>query len=91
MERFRAALRAMSGAERDELAKAIRAGRRYLDNIAVVNSTRCLSPRYSVYVERATKGRFTCEELLPDEPWRRIKDRAWPVKAGRPVLDYAEA
>ncbi len=31
------------------------------------------------------------DELRPDAPWRRIKDKSWPNKAGRPVLDYAEA
>jgi DNA-binding transcriptional regulator YdaS (Cro superfamily) len=90
MERFKAAWRALSGAERDALAEVIGAGRRYLDNVALENERRQLSPRFCVGVELAFKGKFTCEELAPDEPWRRVKDRAWPNKAGRPVLDYAE-
>jgi len=39
--------------------------------------------------ERATGGAVTCEELRPDEPWRRIPDKAWPNPKGRPVLDFA--
>jgi DNA-binding transcriptional regulator YdaS (Cro superfamily) len=89
MERFKAHWRSLTGAERQELAKLIGAGRRYLDNVALENERRQLSPKFCVWTERATRGLFTCEELAPSEPWRRVKDRAWPVKEGRPVLDYA--
>lgn len=42
-------------------------------------------------IERATDGVVTCEELRPDEPWRRIPDKNWPNPKGRPVLDFAAA
>lgn len=91
MERFKAHWRSLTGTERQELAARIGAGRRYLDNVALVGESRSLSPKYCVWTERATRGEFTCEELAPGEPWRRIKDSHWPVKAGRPVLDYSGA
>lgn len=42
-------------------------------------------------IERATDGAVTCEELRPQEPWRRIPDACWPNPNGRPVLDFATA
>lgn len=48
------------------------------------------SPENSAAIERATKGQVTCEELRPDDPWVRVKDRNWPWHPqGRPVLDVA--
>lgn len=45
---------------------------------------------YCARIERATRGAVTCEELRPNDPWLRIKDRTWKWhKQGRPVLDVA--
>lgn len=40
-------------------------------------------------LEKATAGAVPCEELRPDLPWFRIKDRLWPHPGGRPLLDVA--
>jgi Putative antitoxin of bacterial toxin-antitoxin system, YdaS/YdaT len=45
----------------------------------------------SVAIEKATDGQVTVEELRPDGPWLRVKDKAWPHPKGRPVLDFAHA
>lgn len=91
MDAFKTAWRALTGAEREEKAKVIGAGRRYLDNVAVTNETRKLSPELVVGVELAFGGRLRCEELAPNEPWSRVPDAAWPNRRGRPVLDYAKS
>lgn len=49
------------------------------------------SSAYCVSIERATSGAATCEDLRPNEPWRRIPDPDWPNPLGRPVLDFAAA
>lgn len=91
MERFKAAWRELSIAQREALADVIGAGRRYLDNVVLDSQAhRQLSPKVCVGIERAFEGRITCEELAPAEPWRRVKDRSWPNKAGRPLVDYAQ-
>ena len=46
---------------------------------------------YCPAIERATAGAVTCEDLRPNEPWRRIPDPSWPHPQGRPVLDFAAA
>ena len=40
-----------------------------------------------VAIELATQGAVTVEELRPDSTWSRVRDRNWPHRAGRPVLD----
>lgn len=40
-------------------------------------------------IERATSGAVTVEELRPDLPWGRIKDKSWPNRSGRPYLEVA--
>jgi DNA-binding transcriptional regulator YdaS (Cro superfamily) len=41
------------------------------------------------FIERATAGRVTCDELRSDVRWHRISDPAWPHPDGRPCLDIA--
>lgn len=88
MEAFKAAWRALRVSEREAKASIIGAGRRYLDNVALSNERRVLSPKFCVGVEKAFDGHITCESLAPDEAWGRLKDRSWPHKDGRPILDY---
>lgn len=38
-------------------------------------------------IERVTKGKVACEELGDDAKWIRVRDKAWPHKSGRPLLD----
>lgn len=40
-------------------------------------------------IENATEGAATVEEMRPDVHWHRVKDKAWPNPAGRPVIDVA--
>jgi hypothetical protein len=40
-------------------------------------------------IERATEGRFTCEQLRPDVNWTRVPDPEWPHPDGRPCIDVA--
>lgn len=40
-------------------------------------------------IERATAGRWPCEQLRPDIRWHRVPDPAWPHPAGRPLIDVA--
>lgn len=46
--------------------------------------------RRAPLIEMVTGGLVTCEEMCPDEPWRRIPGRDWRWhKDGRPVIDPA--
>ena len=40
-------------------------------------------------LEWAVDGTVTCEQLRPDVPWTRVKDRSWPHAKGRPAADFA--
>lgn len=40
-------------------------------------------------IERASKGKVTCEALRPDVRWWRIPDSTWPHPNGRPAIDVA--
>lgn len=40
-------------------------------------------------IERATGGRFACEQLRDDVVWVRVPDPAWPHPQGRPCIDVA--
>lgn len=40
-------------------------------------------------IERATRGKRTCEEMRPDVPWHRVADPDWPHTHGRPLIDVA--
>jgi hypothetical protein len=56
----------------------------------VCNRTRTASESLCVAAERASKGMCTCEEMRPDVTWVRIKDKTWPHRRGRPLVDVAE-
>jgi DNA-binding transcriptional regulator YdaS (Cro superfamily) len=55
------------------------------------NDVRPVPAERCPHIERATGGAVTCQELRPDVAWVRVKDKAWPHKAGRPCLDVAKA
>ncbi|WP_083438206.1 transcriptional regulator [Caldimonas brevitalea] len=40
-------------------------------------------------IEKATKGEVTCEQLLGNVQWYRVRDKSWPHPAGRPLVDVA--
>lgn len=40
-------------------------------------------------IEYLSGAAVTCEELLPSHKWVRVRDRTWPHKAGRPLVDVA--
>lgn len=46
-------------------------------------------PRHRPGIERALHGAMSVEQFGDDVVWRRIRDRAWPHPAGRPLADYA--
>lgn len=48
---------------------------------------RPIPAKHAAEIERITHGAVTCDRLLPDAHWRRMKDRAWPWNGGRPMLD----
>lgn len=54
-----------------------------------VSGFRPIPIKYCHAIERQTNGAVTCEDLRPEEPWRRIPDASWPHPGGRPVLDFA--
>jgi DNA-binding transcriptional regulator YdaS (Cro superfamily) len=54
-----------------------------------VNKIRPVPEARCVDIERATGGAVTVEEIRPDVPWARIKDKAWPHPKGRPTVDFA--
>ncbi|MGV3679794.1 MAG: transcriptional regulator [Acidovorax sp.] len=71
-----ARLAADIGAHRPDLSDWITGARK-------VPSHRCSA------IESASGGQVTVEELRPDLRWIRIPDAAWPVPAGRPLVDTA--
>lgn len=78
-----------SGTSQSELSRLIGAHApdmsRWCDGIRQVPQERCPA------IEKATDGVVTCEELRPDLAWSRVRDKSWPHKLGRPVLDFAKA
>lgn len=48
-------------------------------------------PDLCIAMERLSGGLIQVEHERPDLPWLRVKDKAWPVAAGRPLLDLANA
>lgn len=49
---------------------------------------KAVPPERCPSIERATEGRFPCEELRPDVRWFRVPDAEWPWR-GRPCIDVA--
>lgn len=44
------------------------------------------------FIERGTKGAYTCEQLRPDVSWHRVPDPSWPWHIdGRPLIDVTAA
>lgn len=39
-------------------------------------------------IEKETNAEITCEELRPDVNWVRVRDRKWPHRSGRPLVDH---
>ena len=50
---------------------------------------RAFPPEHGVTLEQKSDGKLNCEQICPDQPWMRVKDKAWPHPAGRPVIDHA--
>lgn len=59
--------------------------------VPTVHGWKAIPEHHCPTIELATEGRFRCEEMRPDSPWRRIPDKNWPNPKGRPVLDFAAA
>lgn len=64
-------------------------------SLKVSSSTLCnwrirgIPEEYCPAIERIDLGRCSVEELRPDVSWCRVKDKAWPHPAGRPLVDHA--
>jgi len=71
------------------LAAALNVQRVLVSQWAAETRPRAIPAEHCPGLERATGGAVTCEETRPDVPWRRIPDRKWPHKAGRPLVDFA--
>lgn len=54
-----------------------------------VHGWKSIPERHCPRIEQAKSGAVTCEEMRPDITWTRVKDKAWPNPAGRPLADYA--
>lgn len=55
-----------------------------------VQGSRRPSARSCAAMEKGTQGKITCEELRPDLTWLRVRDKGWPGRKGRPLLEVAE-
>lgn len=83
-EALEAAISAADGVS--ALGRLLGVGQNYVSNWrarGLVPVERCAA------IERTTG--VPADRLRPDAPWLRVRDRSWPNKAGRPVLDYAES
>lgn len=70
-----------------KLAEAIGVGQSVVSNWKARKTQ--IDPAYCVQIERATGAAVTCEELRADLKWVRVKDKGWPNKNGRPLVDHA--
>lgn len=59
--------------------------------VPTVHGWKAIPEHHCPAIERATAGKFVCEDMRPESPWRRIPDKSWPNPKGRPVLDFAAA
>jgi DNA-binding transcriptional regulator YdaS (Cro superfamily) len=71
-----------------KLAEAIGVGQSVISNWKARNTQ--IDPAYCARIERATSSAVTCEELRPDVKWVRVKDKDWPNKSGRPLVDHTD-
>lgn len=42
-------------------------------------------------IEQFTAGEWPVEALNPEVQWVRVKDRTWPHRGGRPLVDHCKA
>lgn len=58
-------------------------------SVPTVHGWKAIPEHHCPTIERATNGRWVCEQLRPEAPWLRVPDKKWPHPKGRPVLDVA--
>jgi DNA-binding transcriptional regulator YdaS (Cro superfamily) len=71
-----------------KLADAIGVGQSVVSNWKARNTP--IDPAFCARIERATGATVTCEQLRPDVNWVRVKDKEWPNKSGRPLVDVSD-
>lgn len=56
---------------------------------AWTNGHRQFPQQHCVTLEQRSDAKLVCEALRPDLRWVRVKDKSWPHKEGRPLLDVS--
>lgn len=73
--------------QREQFAHRCGTTRGHLQN--VMYGIRTCAPELAAAIERESVAEVCCETVLPGRRWTRVKDKDWPNKAGRPLLDVA--
>lgn len=74
--------------DRELLAPLVGMDPRYLYQCLEERSDKGLAPHKAMELERASKGKYRCEQLLPKLAWHRKRDPSWPWHPrGRPLPD----
>jgi DNA-binding transcriptional regulator YdaS (Cro superfamily) len=71
------------------LAAALKVQRVLVSQWAAEKSPRPVPQEHCAPLERETAGEVTAEEMRPDLPWLRVKDRKWPNPKGKPMCDFS--
>lgn len=87
---FKTYWQGLSIEEREALALKVDSTRGHLQNVAY--GSRSCSEELAVALERESNAALSCEVLFPKEGlWHRVKDKSWPHRGGRPLVDHAAA
>jgi len=82
---FTAYFKSLTVPERDDLARKVNSSRGHLQNIAY--GYKPCSTELAAALEFESKGKAYCEDLCANETWVRMKDKSWPFRGGRPLVD----
>lgn len=78
----------MPVADRKRLAPLVGMHEQYLYQCLTNRSGKTLTAEKAAEIERASEGKYRCEQLLPNVSWRRVRDTAWPWHPrGRPLKE----
>lgn len=58
-------------------------------SVPTVHGWKAIPYQHCPTIERATNGKYVCEDMRPDQKWVRIADEHWPNPSGRPLLDLS--
>lgn len=86
---FKTYWQGLSIEEREALALRVDSTRGHLQNVAY--GSRSCSEELAVALERESGAILSCEVLFPKKGlWHRVKDKSWPHRGGRPLVDYSK-